>query len=237
LRKSIRDILNAFSFPLADGARWVPHSVKDLLNVEIDARNEDCKMLLQKSVNGDAETFVCKIEPSLRKDADEMYQQLYPGKTLSEESFIKIKNDVKQRLEAGLSGNILPRLSYTTVNFITPSEAKNQSAWGVAYSLVSSIASYPIDVAANGIYFKRNFKKVKAEDVLAAMNVLGDPRLQNQEFLANWQSAKVKDKPKLEKINDDDDTPLPVKCKALLELIKTGEWEKCSSILEEKKSD
>lgn len=227
---SISSVLNSFSYPLGDGVRWVPLSAKDCLHQEVDARNKEGSSLLLSLTKDGLDAFLLKMKPTFYNDANEMYQKLYPGQIIPQDDFEKIVEEVRLRLETALRGNILPKLSYLHTSFDLKEESDNTSAWGTAYSLIKSIARYPIDVASSGIYFERYFKVVKGKNVLKAMDIFNDPRLKDEQFLKDWQRAKKEELPKLEQVDKADVEPKE-KCRALLTLIKTGDWEECNKII------
>jgi len=131
-------------------------------------------------------------------------------------------------LESGLQGNILPKISYTSVGFKAPIDTKDVSAWGTAYSLVYALARYPVDIAASGKFFERNFKEVEISDVFKAMNVLNDPRLISPQHLPDWKYAKENMLPIFSELEDADKSTED-KCRILLRLIKTGDWKEFSN--------
>lgn len=230
LISSAREVLNVFSYPLADGVRWVPLSAKKLLSEELKARNLEGMAVLKKLVGNGAEEYLKQIEPALRKDSNQMYKALFPEREMSGEDFDKIKAEVLDRLKAGLEGNIIPKLTFTPIGFNVPMSNETESGWGTAYSLLLGIAKYPRGATAAGGYFARNFKQVKVEDVFKSMDVLNDPFYLDKRLGSDWAWAKKEELPKFS-IIEEAKVETHNKCRALLHLIKTGDWDEATERL------
>lgn len=221
LRKSIGTLLNNLSYPIADGVRWVPDSVKKLLSREIEKRNKDAKSMLLGNV-GNIDEFCKKIEPTIRNDAQEMYKKVVPDGRLNERMFEKVREEIRSRVSAAMSGNLLPRVTYMPVEFRPVEEEETTSSWGAAYKLLHHIARYPADVAKKGKYFERNFKDSSEENVIQAMDVLGHAWFKLPGGLPDYRVAKAEWLPVFEAL-EESTTPLPDRCRALLDLITTGD--------------
>ena len=119
-----------------------------------------------------------------------MLKALFPERDMSDEDFMKIKKEVNNRLDAGLRGDVMPKLTFSPIGFHAPTTKEGESAWGTAHSLLLGAAKYPREAMAGGSYFARNFKVVKPEEVFAAMDILNDPFYKHAKFGSDWEWAK-----------------------------------------------
>jgi len=81
-RKAMRNLLQRFSFSLADGQWWMPDSAKRLFEQEVERVNSEGIEQLQKIIGQDVEAFIEKRKAKVLQDAEEVYQEFYPGKYL-----------------------------------------------------------------------------------------------------------------------------------------------------------
>jgi len=81
-RKRTRELLNKMSYPLADGARWVPHTARPLLEQELQRVNEEGKALLGNTVTEDINAFVESKRQDVAADAQKQYAEMHAGETI-----------------------------------------------------------------------------------------------------------------------------------------------------------
>jgi hypothetical protein len=222
LRKSISDVLRSLSYPLADGLRWVPDTAKDLLRREIEARNREAQEVLGARVT-DINSFLSSIEPGIRQDAEKMVAKLALGVTLSNSMFDKIMKEISLRLQAAMGGerNLLPAITYAPFGFQPGHDSPTTSPWGNAYKLLFAVAQYPAEVAKGGKFFERGYKACSVDEVVKGMDVLGHAWFHDEAHRHDWNKAKEEWLPLLTEL-DEEELPLPEKCKVLLGLIRTG---------------
>src|SRR5690606_37719539 len=99
---------------------------------------------------GDIDSFLKKIEPSIRADAQDLYKKAVPGGRLDDNMFEKVKQEIRSRVNGAMEDNLLPRITYMPVEFRPSDEGATGSSWGGAYKLLYHIARYPADVAKAG---------------------------------------------------------------------------------------
>jgi hypothetical protein len=76
----VNDVIGLLTYPLSQGNRWLPEGAKDLLEKELDERNQQGQKLLKEALGGnDIKEFVGKRTEGIRKDLDAMYRQLGQG--------------------------------------------------------------------------------------------------------------------------------------------------------------
>lgn len=171
-RKAIRDTLNRFSFPLADGARWMPDTALALFQGEMDRLNEEGQQILKDAVGCGVDAFVESRRAQITRDADAMYKDFYPGGSMPSEHIADIMDDLTARLEAALKGNMLPNVTRTPIQFNAHDSATWCSSWGQALTLLRGIAEFPRKVMSD-LYFMRGCR-VDPDELRTAMDVCGD---------------------------------------------------------------
>lgn len=232
LRKSIGTLLSSLSYPLADGVRWVPDSAKALLAKEIEKRNQDAGGVLAAKV-GDIDDFLKTIEPTIQRDAQRVYERMMPGERMNNKMLSQVMGDIRLRVQAAMSGPMLPRITYMPVEF-RPMEGDGNatSSWGGAYKLLLHIARYPADVAKEGKFFERGFLASKPEEVTKAMDVLGHAWFRQPEALADYKKAREEWIPIFEAL-EESTALLAARCRALLSVIDTGKTDEIQALTDQ----
>lgn len=215
-RKKNSELLELFSFSLADGQRWMPSSAEQLFRRENDRINAEAKGKLAGLIAGNLDAFMANRRERVVKDANSMYRDLFPEKSLSETAIDEMMDDLKTRFEQALTGTFLPQLSFTQVSLPQPQDATWKSHLGSALHLLFSVARYPRKAAKNGVYFARGMSAKPAE-ILKAMNPLNDPFVEafeqgNAEALAEAELEEI------DTIERGEDTPED-KCGLLFQLL------------------
>ena len=112
----MNDVIGLLTYPLSQGNRWLPEGAKDLLEKELDERNQQGQKLLKEALGGnDIKEFVGKRTEGIRKDLDAMYRQLGQGDAVPNERLSTVLDDVKNRLTDALSQRTAPRAAYNRV--------------------------------------------------------------------------------------------------------------------------
>lgn len=215
-RKKTSELLDLFSFSLADGQRWMPSTAENLFRQENNRINTEAKDILSKLVAGDLDKFMDSRRRSVQEDANRMYRDLFPGQNLSEEAIDEIMVALKKRFEEAQQRSILPQLSFTRVSLPQPQDSAWKSQLGSALHLLLSVVRYPRKASRNGMYFARGMT-AKPLDILKAMNVLSDS------FLEKFDGYDARDRaePELEIIEAIEASEMTAeeKCEKLLELV------------------
>ena len=171
-RNRTRVLLNVFSFPIADGARWIPNAARSLLEEELERVNQEGQTFLAETVGDDAAAYIPKRREIIKRDTQGLYAEVHPGKTVPEDVLKKIEKQLVDRLTKATGGQILPRLAYIPIQSGLATESKWSSQWGHASVFLHGVAEYPRKCLTDH-YFMRGLK-VKQESLLKAMDVAND---------------------------------------------------------------
>jgi hypothetical protein len=165
-----------FSFPLADGSRWMPHKAKPLFQAELKRLEEDGRRLLGTIVSGTPEEWVASKRDLVTRDAARQYKEFHPGKRLPKETIDEILKALADRFRKATSANFLPKVSFVKTGFRLGlgGDSEHVSDWATARTLLRAVAEYPRRALTTRDYFFRGLK-VSKEDLLMAMNVVDDP--------------------------------------------------------------
>jgi hypothetical protein len=173
-RKKTGELLDLFSFSLADGQRWMPTAAEELFQRENSRVNTEAAGILSKLVAGDLNKFIEGRRKTVSEDANRMYGDLFPEKKLSDDALDEIMDALKKRFEGAQKGSFLPQLSFNRVSLPQPQDSAWKSQLGSALHLLLSIVRFPRKACKNGSYFGRGMT-AKPPDILKAMNLLNDP--------------------------------------------------------------
>ena len=219
-RKSVGTLVSKFSYPLADGVRWMPKSAVEPFFQEIQRANEEGKELLQTKISDgqlipDIQKFLDDRRQQIEKDADAIFQQVTGKATSSKTHIDEILEKMEARLEKAFSANLLPQFTFSRIDFTLNEEGDWQSPWGQAFSLVWNSAEHCRKIFSD-TFFMRGLK-IGQTEYAEAMNVCDD-----------WLVKKA-DEIRVDKIAADEletlsfikdfDTPVRKKCEATLALI------------------
>lgn len=172
-RKGTSELREKFSFPLADGSRWMPHRAKPLFEAELKRQEEEGKKLLGSIVSGSPEEWVQRKRDLVTRDANRQYEEFHPGKSMHSGTIDEILNALTERFRKATSGNFLPRVGYVRTGFRPSGDSDHVSDWATARTLLRAIAEYPRAALKSRAYFLRGLK-VTEKDLLQAMNVAED---------------------------------------------------------------
>ncbi len=179
-RKSIRQIINAFSFPLADGVYWMPDTARNLLEQELNRVNKEGREALDGAIGNDVDKFVGSQINRIIEDANKMYKDFNPNGQLGKEVIDEIVSDLSERLKKAVSGRFLPQISYMEVSFSPKLESEAVSSWGQALSIVEAIAKFPRELVTDP--FKMRGLKVSEREYAQVMDICNDTIHQRRPF-------------------------------------------------------
>lgn len=171
-RKRTRELLNKMSYPLADGARWVPNTVRLLLEQELHRVNEDGKKLLGETVKDSVKNFVNLKRMQVAADAQTQFAELHPGDTMPEDTVDKILVELTHRLTRATGGKLLPMLSFLDVRIATAPDSDWSTQASQAYRFLVHVAKYPRECLTDP-FFMRGVR-VDQKELMKAMNVVDD---------------------------------------------------------------
>lgn len=172
-RKGTSELREKFSFPLADGSRWMPHKAKPLFETELKRQEEEGRKLLGAIVSGSPEEWVQSKRDLVTRDANRQYEEFHPGKSMHSGTIDEILNALTERFRKATSGNFLPKVGYVRTGFRPSADSDHVSDWATARTLLRAIAEYPRAALKGRAYFLRGLK-VTEKDLLQAMNVAED---------------------------------------------------------------
>lgn len=142
-RKLAGKLLSRFSFPLGDGVRWMPHPARPIFEAELDRLNKAGKDALSEALGNDIGAFVRQHRDRVAKPAQAFFEEHRPGQPVPEATVAKILAACQQRLEKAHQGQLLPKITYTLVQFVVGPASEWGSPWGQAASLLQAIAEFP----------------------------------------------------------------------------------------------
>jgi hypothetical protein len=181
-RRGTSDLREKFSFPLADGSRWMPHKAKPLFEAELKRQEEEGKKLLGSIISGSPEEWVESKRDLVARDANRQYEEFHPGKSMPATTIDEVLKALSERFKKATSGNFLPKVGYVRTGFRPTVDSDHVSDWATARNLLRAIAEYPRAALKSRAYFLRGLK-VTEKDLLQAMNVAED------RLVAEWFQA------------------------------------------------
>src|SRR6185295_7006445 len=98
-RKKTGELLELFSFSLADGQRWMPSAAEELFRREHARINIEAKGILSTLISGDLVKFMAGRRKTVSEDANRIYRDLFPDRNLSEDALNEIMDALKKRFE------------------------------------------------------------------------------------------------------------------------------------------
>lgn len=178
-RKGTSELREKFSFPLADGSRWMPQKAKPLFEAELKRLEEEGKKLVGALISGSPEEWVQSKRDLVTRDANRQYEEFHPGKSMPGATIDEILKALTERFRKATSGNFLPKVGFVRTSFRLSGDSDHVSDWATARTLLRAIAEYPRAALKSRAYFFRGLK-VSEKDLLNAMNVAEDP------LVAEW---------------------------------------------------
>ncbi len=210
-RTKAREVLDRLSFSMGDNMRWMPSAARELFEAELTRVNEEGRDLVLKAVGPDAGKFVNMQAQRVERDLIRMYQDFFPGQQLSKETVGGVLADLTERLSRALGEHLLPKVTYSPVQFAVGGDSEWESPWGQALVLLRSIGEYPRK-ALTDAFFLRGLR-VDHDELFAAMDVCQDHIRKNSNLTMAQEELKC-----IERVMG---SPAPArdKCQALLNLM------------------
>ncbi|BBA70620.1 hypothetical protein [Geobacter sulfurreducens] len=179
-RKSIRQIINAFSYPLAESVCWMPDSARKVMELELERVNKEGNELIGGVIGNDAEKFVKSQISRIIDDANKMYKDFNPNGELGKEVIDEIVSDLTERLQKAMNGRFLPQISYTEVSFSPNKDSETSSCWVQALSLMEAISRFPRELAVDP--FKMRGIRINESEYAKVMDVCDDSIYQRRPY-------------------------------------------------------
>ncbi|MDI7275315.1 MAG: hypothetical protein QME94_05005 [Anaerolineae bacterium] len=170
-RKAFRNVLNKFTFGLADNTRWMPHAARPLFETEVQRIDGCGRRLLDRLLGGATDDFVAARSGALLNDIYAMYQQLGGRGEPPRHILDNAIGELRRRLERARAGTFVPSVSYSVIAFSTTTD-RWASPWGQVYALLHDVASYPRKALTDPYFFRG--LRVNARRLIEAMDVAGD---------------------------------------------------------------
>lgn len=227
-RTRTRELLNKMSYPLADGARWVPHTVRPLLEQELARVNEEGKALLGDTVKGDVNAFVESKRQDVAHDAQKQYAEMHSGKTIPKETVEKILDELKKRLQRATGGKLLPMLSFLDVRIATAPDSDWSTQASQAFRFLVHVAKYPRDCLTDP-FFMRGLR-IDQKTLMAAMDVVSDS-LVDSYIKEDSGLDLARDQNRIIEYIQSVDIDDILKCDALYRLMRNGTEKQIQEIL------
>ncbi len=220
-RKSVTSLIARFSYPLADGVRWMPETAVEQFENEIESANSEGIKHLEKALGGkqfvDVKGFLEGRRPQIKKDAEDIFREVTGGSSLSESQIDYILNKMEERLEKTLFlGSLLPKFAFSHIELDLTDNGKWSSPWGQALSLTWHSAELCRKIYSKGL-------SVGQEEYAKSMDVFGDWIVRD----ADKTKAKINAYTELAVLHAirDSEAPTLTKCIATLAIID-GKGEK-----------
>lgn len=170
-RKAVRDILDKFTYGLADGMRWMPHKARKLFDAEMRRVENEGRELLGKMIQGKLDEFIKKKRDQLAADIGKMLEQLGRRPQVDDDLLESVMKTLKERVSKSQAVSFTPTLTFSSVGFAVTTSTASDS-WGQASSFLYDLAAYPRTLATSD-YFLRGLQTGEPE-LVAAMNVADD---------------------------------------------------------------
>jgi hypothetical protein len=229
LRRVSGEVLPHFSFALADGVRWMPQKAIPLFEAALSMTNDEVKQLLGETMGNDIAAFLGSQHERIRTDAQRMYEGYHPGGKIPDSAVNSILDELKARLERTQVHKLMPTVAYSPVAFNPSQKSEWSSPWGQAFSLLKGVAEFPREAMTNRFFWSS--LRTNEEALIHAMDVAGD-HLVAEYGSRNATKRAEKELSLIKELEDAPGEPLD-KCRALWDLIKTGNEAALMKVLDE----
>ncbi len=128
-RTKTSELLELFSFSLADSQRWMPKAAEELFQQENSRVNTEAAGILSKLIAGDLDKFMVGRRKAVGEDANRMYRDLFPDKELSDDALDEIMDALKKRFEGAQKRSFLPQLSFSRVSLRNRRTLRGNRSW------------------------------------------------------------------------------------------------------------
>jgi len=215
-KKAAGPLLARFSFQLNDGVHWMPRAAQTMFEQELTRVSEEGQQLIADVLQNDVAGFLENQRSRIERDANEMYQEFAPGKTLDKQIIYEIIHSLNDRLVEAIKNGLLPQISYNRIQFETAVDSRTNSQWGQALTLLLSIAQSHRKAITESQYFYRGLH-VPSLEYSTAMNVCGDKIVMDAKTHNLYDRAKA-ELDFMGKLKDAGLAPKP-KCRILFDLM------------------
>lgn len=170
-RRSVRETLNRFTFALADGMRWMPHTARTLFESEIEQLEQRGEQLVGTMIQGDVDKFLASKRDQVAKDVSDMLAQLGRPTQVPDALLNDVMGKLGDRLRKSHEASFRPTLTYTPIAFSGRS-GSSSDPWGQASTLLCDIVSRPREAVTSAFFF-RGFTVPKSK-YIEAMDIAED---------------------------------------------------------------
>jgi len=171
-QRNVSKILQRFSFPLADGARWVPTAARPLLDNQIARIEAKVQKRVRELVGSDASRFAASRRQQIEEALNGVYKEFHVAGGVGAGVVETVINDAAGRIDKALGARFLPQLSYNDVWFDPSLASEHASPWPQARNLLMAVAVYFRKAVTSQFFFLGI--DVAEEELLGAMDVCGD---------------------------------------------------------------
>lgn len=213
--RKVTDVMELLTYQLSQGNRWIPDAAKGLLDKELQARNGQGQKVLKEALGGDVKSFIARRREAIRKDLNEMYQQLGQGKAVPADKLQAILDDIQKRLTTALDARVTPRAVYNRIGPPDLTAKAPPENWNQPLSLLVQAAKL-FRESQTDAYFPRRLSGLAftKDEFEKACDIFGDS------ILVKPESGRAKEELKtLQEIADADGTPR-ARCDRVLAIIK-----------------
>ncbi len=171
-QRNVSKILQRFSFPLADGARWVPTAARPLLDNQIARIEAKVQKRVRELVGSDAGQFAASRRQQIEEALNGVYKEFHVAGGVGASVVETVIKDAAGRIDRALGARFLPQLSYNDVWFDPSLASEYASPWPQARNLLMAVAVYFRKAVTSQFFFLGI--DVAEEELLGAMDVCGD---------------------------------------------------------------
>ena len=174
--RKVTDVMELLTYPLSQGNRWLPDAARSLLEKELQSRNEQGQKALRAALGaGDIKQFIAARAETIRKDLNQMYQQLGQGKAVPPDKVKSVLDEIESRLTTALNARITPRAVYNRIGAPDLTRSAPDDNWNQPLSLLVR-AAIILRESMTDSYFPRRFSGLSfvETDFRNACNVFGD---------------------------------------------------------------
>ncbi|MBK7876337.1 MAG: hypothetical protein IPJ77_11365 [Planctomycetes bacterium] len=140
-RKAVRDILEKFTFGLADGMRWMPYKARELFDAEMKRVEREGRELLGKMIQGKVDEFIQEKRDQLATDIRKMLEQLGRQTRVDDQLLGTVVSSLKERITKSQAAPFTPTLTFSPIGF-SVTAGTTSDPWGQASSLLFDIAAF-----------------------------------------------------------------------------------------------
>jgi hypothetical protein len=207
--RKVTDVMELLTYPLSQGNRWLPDAAKCLLEKEIEARNQEGQKVLRAALGtGDVKQFIAARTEAIRKDLNDMYQQLGQGKAVPPDKLKSVLDEIELRLTKALGARITPRAVYNRIGAPDLTINAPDDNWNQPLSMLLRSARM-LRESLTDSYFPRRFSGLSFTEAefRQACNVFGD------QIVVRPDTSRAKDELRIIDEITAADKPAKTRCK------------------------